>query len=101
MNSGGTGAAQGLSNVISHAARSTQDAGGFIYPGTNVIENHTGRIERTYPPGSGPAPGEAHVHVNIDGKNIVDAITPVLYQKASRNNGNANAGAYWPPGNKR
>jgi hypothetical protein len=89
MNSGGSSApAQGAADAIAHAARSTQDAGGWIYPGRNIIDNHTGQIERTYPPGQGPDGGIIHSHVYLDGKQIWENQQRYTLQYNSRNNGN-------------
>lgn len=103
MNSGGNAApATGLARAINHASRSTQDAGGWIYPGMNIVDNHTGQIERTVPPGQGSGDGNVlHATFQIDGKSVFEAMAPIAYQKASRQNGNSNASAYWAPGNKR
>jgi phage-related protein len=102
MNSSGSPApAQGLATAIAHASRSTQDAGGWVYPGMNLIQNNTGRIERTLGPNESSGPSVVHTVVQINGKDILDAISPAMYQKGSRNNGNANANRYFAPGNGR
>lgn len=102
MNSPASAApAQSAANAIAKASQ-THDAGGFIYPGMNLIENKTGRIERSYPPGEGPdGDREVHAHVHIDGREILEAITPLMYQKASRNNGNGRSSGYFTPGGGR
>jgi hypothetical protein len=88
MNSGGGSApAQKAADAIARASRSTQDAGGWIYPGMNIIDNHTGQIERTVPPGE-DGMGINHVHVYLDGKQIWENQQRYTLQYNSRNNGN-------------
>jgi hypothetical protein len=101
MNSGGSSApAQGAADAIAKASQ-THDAGGWIYPGLNVIRNNTGGIERTMGPHEDT--GDVHVHMHIGDMEIAKAIFPKIqmlgYQKSSRNNGNGNANKYWAPGN--
>jgi hypothetical protein len=99
MNAGGSSApAQGEADVLAKAAQ-THDAGGWIYPGLNMINNKTGRLERTVPPGGDN--GEIHVHMHINDKEFAHEVFPAIQQEgfryASRNNGNASNKGQWAP----
>ena len=99
MNAGGSSApAQTEADVLAKAAQ-THDAGGWIYPGRNVIDNKTGRLERTVPPGG--EGGEIHVHMHMNDKELAHEIFPAVQQEgfryASRNNGNASNKGQWSP----
>jgi phage-related protein len=75
----------------------THDAGGWLYPGMNLINNNTGGIERTVGPRE---EGEGHVvHsvVNLDGKTIFESMKPYVYQYNARNSGNGNINGIWRP----
>ena len=78
----------------------THDGGGWIYPGLNLIQNKTGGIERTVGPNENVGGGGMmHAVINVDGKSLFDAMVPYGYQKAARNNGNANSNRYYASGN--
>ena len=75
------------------------DAGGWLMPGLTLAHNNTGQPERVVGPNEG---GQTiHATFHVDGKQLFEAMAPIAYQKAARNNGNSNASAYWAPGNKR
>jgi SLT domain-containing protein len=76
------------------------DSGGWLMPGLTLAHNNTGQPERVV----GPQENNnqtLHATFMIDGKQVFEAMAPIAYQKAARNNGNGNASAYWTPGNKR
>lgn len=75
------------------------DSGGLLMPGLTLAYNGTGQPETITPPGAGGGGSMVHTTINIDGKKVAEAISPALYQKASRQNGNGNASGYWAPGN--
>lgn len=79
------------------------DTGGFLMPGLTLAYNGTGSPEMVTSPGAGS--GDLHVHLNMNGKEVGKAIVPdvatLMYQKAGRNRGNANAGQYFTPGSGR
>ena len=73
------------------------DNGGFLMPGLTMAYNGTGQPEMVSPAGGG---GTTVVHQTIlDGRVLAETVNKLNYQRASRNNGNAQSGQYFTPGN--
>ena len=97
MNSGGGSApATKEADALAKAAQ-THDAGGWIYPGMNLINNKTGGVERTVGPNEQSEGGLIHNVLNVDGKTLFEAVKPYVYQYNSRNSGNGRVNGTWRP----
>ena len=97
MNSGGGSApATKEADALAKAAQ-THDAGGWLYPGVNIIHNKTGGLERTVGPNEQGQGGMIHNVLNVDGKTIFEAVKPYVYQYNSRNSGNGRVNGTWRP----